>query len=509
MTEWTTDFGGKRAALGQGNTMFLPLAFNCCALSFQPFEDPVCTSDGIIFDVTNILPWLKKYKIDPITGKPMTSKDLFPLKFHKNAEGKFHCPITFKEFTDFTHIVAIRPSGNVYSYDAVEELNLRPKNFRDLIDDTPFKKEDIITIQDPNNLERRNLNNFHFLQTGMTMEEDDGDKLKNIQLPEKSKKMLRSLNEKHETMQKDKEEKMRIEAENAPEYNPGQQMTRVDAQAPGFTASNFTSATVAVDAREVVQQVDKKGYVRLHTSLGDLNLELHCDIVSKTCENFLGLCEKGYYNDTTFHRLVPGFMIQGGDPTGTGRGGESLWGKPFKDEFSNKLQHTGRGIVSMANSGKDTNGSQFFITFSAQPSLNLKHSVFGRVVGGSEVLSKMEAIPTDKNEKPLKSIVLEKVSVYVNPYKETKADRELKAKQEAEAKAQQLEDSKRGQWYSNPAQVPLPKVQKTGIGKYIQPEGTKKKEPEKEVKEIGIKRPLQFASSKPAKKGGYGDFSNF
>ena len=86
-------------------------------------------------------------------------------------------------------------------------------------------------------------------------------------------------------------------------------MTRVNAQAPGFTASNFTSATVAVDAREVIQQVDKKGYVRLHTSLGDLNLELHCDIVSKTCENFLGLCEKGYYNDTTFHRLVPGFMV--------------------------------------------------------------------------------------------------------------------------------------------------------------------------------------------------------
>ncbi len=105
-------------------------------------------------------------------------------------------------------------------------------------------------------------------------------------------------------------------------------------------------------------RVKKKGYVRLVTNVGPLNLELHCDYVPKTCENFMKLCQKGYYDGTKFHRSIKHFMLQGGDPTGTGTGGESLWGKPFKDEFKQFLSHQGRGILSMANSGPNTNKSQ-------------------------------------------------------------------------------------------------------------------------------------------------------
>lgn len=94
-------------------------------------------------------------------------------------------------------------------------------------------------------------------------------------------------------------------------------------------------------------------------------------------------------------------MIQGGDPTGTGRGGESIWGKPFKDELNSKLVHSGRGVVSMANSGPHTNGSQFFILYKSANHLNFKHTVFGMVVGGMSTLATMEKVPVDDNDRPL------------------------------------------------------------------------------------------------------------
>lgn len=100
------------------------------------------------------------------------------------------------------------------------------------------------------------------------------------------------------------------------------------------------------------------GYIRLTTNYGPLNLELYCQEVPKTCENFMKLCQKDYYNGTKFHRSIRNFMVQGGDPTGTGKGGESYWEQPFEDEFKQNLTHSGRGVLSMANSGPNTNKSQ-------------------------------------------------------------------------------------------------------------------------------------------------------
>jgi cyclophilin family peptidyl-prolyl cis-trans isomerase len=119
--------------------------------------------------------------------------------------------------------------------------------------------------------------------------------------------------------------------------------------------------------------------------LGDLNLELHCDVTPRTCENWLALAEAGYYDDTPFHRLIKHFMVQGGDPTGTGTGGCSIWGPTFADEFDARLSHDGRGVVSMANAGPNTNGSQFFITFKSARHLDRKHTIFGKIVGGKDV----------------------------------------------------------------------------------------------------------------------------
>ncbi|KAH7818244.1 peptidyl-prolyl cis-trans isomerase-like 2 [Monocercomonoides exilis] len=169
--------------------------------------------------------------------------------------------------------------------------------------------------------------------------------------------------------------------------------------------------------KQQIVQITEKGYVTINTTLGALNLELHCDLVPKTCDNFIQLCKTGYYDGTVFHRLIPKFMIQGGDPTGTGRGGESIWKHKFEDEFYPSLSHSGMGIVSMANSGPNTNGSQFFITFSSCTHLDRKHSIFGRVVGGLSVLKQMEQIPTDKStNRPLTAIVIVNTVVYADPF---------------------------------------------------------------------------------------------
>ncbi|MEA3315388.1 MAG: peptidylprolyl isomerase [Campylobacterota bacterium] len=117
----------------------------------------------------------------------------------------------------------------------------------------------------------------------------------------------------------------------------------------------------------------------LETTQGDIEIELRPDLAPKTVENFVGLIKKGYYDGIIFHRIIKNFMIQGGDPTGTGRGGESLWGGKFKDEFHPKARFNRTGILAMANAGRNTNGSQFFITTVETPWLNGKHTIFGYV----------------------------------------------------------------------------------------------------------------------------------
>lgn len=117
----------------------------------------------------------------------------------------------------------------------------------------------------------------------------------------------------------------------------------------------------------------------LHTDVGDIKIELFCDDCPKACENFLALCASDYYNGSLFHRNIKGFIVQTGDPTGTGKGGNSIWGGKFEDEFKDNLKHTERGFISMANNGSNTNASQFFITYAAQPQLDLKYTLFGEI----------------------------------------------------------------------------------------------------------------------------------
>jgi peptidyl-prolyl cis-trans isomerase-like 3 len=156
----------------------------------------------------------------------------------------------------------------------------------------------------------------------------------------------------------------------------------------------------------------------LHTSHGDLKIEVFCDLVSKSAKNFLALCANGYYDNTIFHRNIKGFIIQGGDPQGTGKGGNSIYGKYFEDEIVNNLEHDKRGILSMANSGPNTNGSQFFITYGKHEHLNGIYTVFGKVIDGFEVLDLMEKEPVGKNNKPINPIKINSVTIHSNPIAE-------------------------------------------------------------------------------------------
>jgi len=138
----------------------------------------------------------------------------------------------------------------------------------------------------------------------------------------------------------------------------------------------------------------------IETNQGTIEVALRPDIAPKAVENFIKHSEKGYYDGVIFHRVIKNFMIQGGDPMGTGIGGVSVWGKPFEDEFNSSVTFAEPGVLAMANAGPRTNGSQFFITTAATPWLNNKHTIFGKVVKGYDVVQKIENSPVGPRDKP-------------------------------------------------------------------------------------------------------------
>lgn len=154
---------------------------------------------------------------------------------------------------------------------------------------------------------------------------------------------------------------------------------------------NLNGRTHAMDDKIVV----------LETNQGNIEIKLMPEVAPKACENFIKLVEKGYYNGLIFHRVIKQFMIQGGDPTGTGMGGESVWGGTFEDEVNPDIRFDKPGILAMANAGPNTNGSQFFITTVPTPWLNMRHTIFGEVISGYDVVEKIENTTTDESDKPL------------------------------------------------------------------------------------------------------------
>ncbi|GAB1320774.1 cyclophilin peptidyl-prolyl cis-trans isomerase Cyp8 [Madurella fahalii] len=485
---------------------FKRLPFNFCAASLQPFKNPVCTVDGTIFDVEVISAWLEKHATNPINGEPLAAKDLIRLNFARNADtatgggggggsssssgngvptdgkGDFIDPVTFKVFTDNTHIVAVRHGSyaNVFAWETVERMNIKAKMWRDLVDDAEFGRKDIITLQDPQNAASRDLSRFKYLQDGQdalpTREQEEqrqqgginidalgriGDKVLRAKEAVQRARQAREGGDVNRTTKSLTASKPTASSTPRP---PSIQDKKLPANAAAYTtglaAASFTSTglTPSTSGERALlsdeeymlhpKRIKHKGYARIETNLGPLTLELHTDTAPKAVWNFVRLAQRGYYRGVAFHRSIPNFMIQGGDPTGTGRGGQSVWGKSFADELEGPHAHDARGVLSMANKGKNTNSSQFFITYRPAKHLDRKHTIFGRVVddddgggGGMATLDKMERTPTEQGtNRPLHDIVIKDVVVFVDPFEEFLKE---KSQKEAESKAK-AEIARRG-----------------------------------------------------------------
>jgi peptidyl-prolyl cis-trans isomerase B (cyclophilin B) len=219
---------------------------------------------------------------------------------------------------------------------------------------------------------------------------------------------------------------------------PKEEKTGSTEAANGDSGENNQTTFSAENLRQLTEGREKYPTVELVTSKGTITIELYPDVAPKAVENFITHSKNGYYDGLTFHRVMNDFMIQGGDPLGTGTGGESIFGAPFEDEFSEKVMNL-RGALSMANSGPNTNGSQFFIVqnptidenlqsqikqagypeelveayvkHGGTPWLDYKHTVFGHVISGIEVVDEIAAVEVDAQAKPLEPVTIEKVNV--------------------------------------------------------------------------------------------------
>jgi len=160
----------------------------------------------------------------------------------------------------------------------------------------------------------------------------------------------------------------------------------------------FLISILTLNAKESVMK--KEPIVCLETNQGMIEIKLFVDVAPKACENFLSLVKNHYYDGIIFHRVIKDFMIQTGDPTGTGRGGQSVWKKPFPDEFRADVAFDKEGILAMANAGPNSNGSQFFITTIKTPWLNMHHTIFGEVIKGMDIVKKIENVKTGLMDKP-------------------------------------------------------------------------------------------------------------
>lgn len=503
-TEWTTLYGGKRSGTTtEEDTSFKRLPFDHCCICLQPFDDPYCDSDGNIFELQAIIDFLKKFKVNPVTGKKLDIKSLIKLNFFKNAQQDFHCPVLFKQFTKNSHIVVIKTSGNVFSYEAVEQLNIKGKNWKDLINDTPFTRTDIITIQEPNNLNKFNISTFHHVKNNLRVEteeeialkKDPHARLKHVSA--ETKDILQELEKEYKAPEKQEVKKEVADKFNAAHYSTG--MVAASFTSTAMVPETVHEAAIICEDEVKYERVKKKGYVRLVTNVGPLNFELYCDVTPKACDNFIRHCNDGYYNGTKFHRSIRNFMIQGGDPTGTGLGGESVWKKPFEDEIKPNLHHTGRGVLSMANSGPNTNGSQFFITFRSCKQLDGKHTIFGKLVGGMDTLTAMEHIEVDNKDRPIQDIIIEVAQVFVDPFAEAEEELVKERAEELKRKAESEDANIR----PKKAKQPL-KVFRDGVGKYLNlQELSATGKPQAKTQEVPAK--------KPKKEGnyGFGGFNNW
>ncbi|EMR09856.1 hypothetical protein PNEG_02037 [Pneumocystis murina B123] len=509
---------------------FYKLSFQYCNLSLQPFENPVCyineANEAFIFELLHIIPYIKKHKKNPITGERLEAKSLLKLNFHKNEDGEYCCPITYKIFNNHSHIVAIKTSGNVFSWDAVNNLNIKAKNMKELLTNEPFTRNDIITIQDPHNFQTHEISKLEGLNktedfivkiqegTNKELESNISSTKKNITNSKSTFNNEPTMNLVIQNKRNDLSDTKDLK--DNPKYSKQKEKHsyNVAPYTTGLAAASFTSTSLTpITSLEralytdeeymlIPKRIKTKGYARIQTNLGNINIELNAEWAPKAVYNFIMLAKRGDYKNVIFHRNIKNFMIQGGDPTGTGRGGKSFWEKDFNDEIQGPLSHNQRGILSMANRGKNTNSSQFFITYKETRHLDRKHTIFGKVVGGMETLEKMENSPVDSFDKPISDIIMTDVIIFVDPFEEFKKIQLLNEQKQKNTNSTENDDTTwTGKFLTTNKDIHKSSI----IGKYLKQNNISNKIDERII-EINNKPEI---SEPKKKKRGFGNFDNW
>ncbi|CCG81645.1 Peptidyl-prolyl cis-trans isomerase cyp8 [Taphrina deformans PYCC 5710] len=499
------------------------LPFIYCALTLQAWEHPVCLLDAgrnaTMFDLLAIVPWIQKKGTNPITGTPLDAKDLIKLSFSRNEQGEFCDPVTMKVFNDHTHIVAVQQTGNVYAHETVDRLNIKAKHWHDLISDVPFSRTDLLTIQDPHNLTTNSVPGSIRTAAIPQIESKSVDDRSSVSRDNKIKTAQRALERLRSGDNKDIKSKTTaastVVSKTSLPYNVANYST-------GYTAASFTNSGMTVDTRNErallteeeyllhPKKIKTKGLCSLKTSLGSLDLELWPEHAPKAVYNFVKLAKNDYYNGVVFHRNIPGFMIQGGDPSGKGTGGCSIYNKDFEDEFSPQHSHEKRGLLCMANKGPNTNSSQFFILYDSARHLDKKHTIFGQVIGHSETLDLMERVPL-KGDKPKTPIMIDRILVLLDPF-EDYLKNEAVRRQKSAQKRETTEDDVTT-WTSQPAKrrgtshtvASIRKHAQGEVGTYLKDSVTKTTLPEPDE----VSRARAHGPKKINSTGTFGNFSSW
>eukprot|EP00897_Mesotaenium_endlicherianum_P010290 jgi/Mesen1/928/ME000118S00109 len=605
-TEWATEWGGAKSK--ELRTSFKRLPFYCCAyvsrpkpqfdsdststiiatLTFTPFEDPVCTPDGDVFDVLHIVPYIQKYGRSPVTGKPLCVADLFKLNFSKNAEGEFQCPVLGKVFTEFTHIVAVRPTGNVFCYED-------PAYFINISGDTKRMLEDLASTD-------KTREALALGGGGARAKEERAAALASLRLAKeralaeeearlareggaeggapaerekaggkKGQKRREEERAKEKALEKErakyKEPAMSIvdaasaslfgrSAEAAKAAGQEKVHARVAAHAAGARApveantkmvrSQYTSgrasrgltSTTCAPVTEhdyemvrVERNPKKKGYARVSTSLGALNLELHCDVAPRTCENFLTLCERGYYDNTAFHRNIKSAEAAkaAGQEKVHARVAAHAAGARAPVEANTKMvrsQYTSgrasRGLTSttcapvtehdyeMVRVERNPKKKGYARVSTSLGALNLElHcDVAPRTCENFLTLCERGYYDNTAFHRNINEIKIISTEVFVNPYTEPEEEKEAEKVLTVE---EQEENEKVGAWYSNPVQAQGLVAHKVGVGKYMRPLTAPKvgaSDANDSIAVVADEAPPP-KRRKESTKGGFGDFSGW
>jgi peptidyl-prolyl cis-trans isomerase-like protein 2 len=440
------------------------LPFFHCAISMKPFKYPVCTKDGIIFDILNIIPYIQKYGKHPITGEILDLNDLIKLNFCKLNDDEFYCPILQTAFTSRTHIVAIRTSGNVYCYEAINQLHLKTKSMQDLKSGESFKKSDLITIQNPShkateinqielpinafinyeNLKCKKRGNLVFSENSNFDIKQDLSKYKNrtwIETSACESSLLNfrpgastwntdKLTVEEQGEKKTKKITKRQHHVRVKEILEKRSICKIIELSTNVSSLSFTSTVISRPTNNLIPNKNErqlkrlqrkpkiKGYVKLRTNIIDLDMELNCETAPKTCDLFLIMCQTGSCDNIIIKKCNENFMIKSSKIRGNIAANELIVSYLSNDAPDKLANHKQRGLISLSKIEFNLENPHFCILLKPAHHFNNDHIVFGKIVSGLETIDTIGNPITNLSCESLTHIRVIGVDILLDPFLE-------------------------------------------------------------------------------------------